>query len=391
VPKYEVYATRWDDPHVVEDLIPAKGIEFTLPIKDHGELSFSATKEPGLSVWRSALAPLMSGCLVTRDDQPVWSGFLWSETQPGARTFAFKAAEWGSFLERIPAIAWSYSDELDEAIIVDLIQRASEVAGQDAKITLPTPGGDVRSDVTINPWDDVSVEAKLRQLGDAIDGPDWYFGTAGNLADPIRQLVLGERLGDVTSRTLLQYVEASEPVPAISGPPQLSALGNVFPAVPPSTEGWWLRRGGNVIAPPKRSRDGAGSATATRAIGAGEERAQLNAYDEAADLLDGGWPRLTTTSSYTDVTEQATLQRKATGDLTSRAGLLTAYTLTTFDGDPDWTEIGRGSTVSVSLDTDAYGGPRPLEFDSRLVDLAVKVQDAGEALVNWTTLSRMEV
>jgi len=43
---WEVYATRWDSNFIVEELIPARGLEFTMPLSDHGECSFSATVEP---------------------------------------------------------------------------------------------------------------------------------------------------------------------------------------------------------------------------------------------------------------------------------------------------------------------------------------------------------
>ena len=56
---YEVYATRCDDAHIVEELIPARGLEFTLPLSDHGEGSFSATVEPRRSFWRPALSCAM--------------------------------------------------------------------------------------------------------------------------------------------------------------------------------------------------------------------------------------------------------------------------------------------------------------------------------------------
>ena len=53
---FEVYATRWDDGHIIEELIPARGLEFTLPLSDHGDAAFSATVEPGRSWWRAALS-----------------------------------------------------------------------------------------------------------------------------------------------------------------------------------------------------------------------------------------------------------------------------------------------------------------------------------------------
>jgi hypothetical protein len=39
--------------------------------------------------------------------------------------------------------------------------------------------------------------------------------------------------------------------------------------------------------------------------------------------------------------------------------------------------------VRVSLDTDVYAGPRPLEFDTRVLGITVRVPDSGRAQVQW--------
>src|SRR5665648_70983 len=108
MPQYEVYATRWDDPRVVEEVIPARGLEFSFPLSDHGECSFSATVEPGRSFWRPALSVAMSGILVCRDGVPMWAGRMLDERQTGPRTFEFQFAEWGSAFEDVPAVAYTY-------------------------------------------------------------------------------------------------------------------------------------------------------------------------------------------------------------------------------------------------------------------------------------------
>src|SRR6478735_2759271 len=102
MPRYEVYATRWDDPHLIEELIPARDLEFTMPLSDHGEATFTATVEPGKSFWRPSIAPVASGILITRDNVPVWCGWVIGEHQTGPRTFEFQCAEWGSFFARTP-------------------------------------------------------------------------------------------------------------------------------------------------------------------------------------------------------------------------------------------------------------------------------------------------
>ena len=100
---YEVYATRWDDRHIVEELIPAKSLQFSMPMNGHGEASFTATVEPGRSFWRPSIAPVVSGVLITRDGVPVWDGWVVDEDEQGERSFTFRCAEWGAFFERVPA------------------------------------------------------------------------------------------------------------------------------------------------------------------------------------------------------------------------------------------------------------------------------------------------
>ena len=388
MPKYEVYATRWDDPHIIEELIPAKGLEFSMPLSDHGEASFSATVEPGRSFWRPSIAPVASGILIARDGVPVWSGMVWAESQSGPRTFDFRCAEWGSFFERVQTQTYTYTAFNDHAIFRDLIARAALVSGQDPGILLDTStAGASTSDLTIHGWDDLTVERAFRQLSEAQGGPEWYFQAAGTMDNPTRRLVLGDRLGHTTAQTVLEYVENTELYVPPEAPPSMTMLGNLFPGQQP--QALVGRGGGNVIAHPARSRDGSSSATMVLAIGAGEEGSQMRAL-ATSSLLNVGYPRLTKTVSYTDVTMQATLQRHANADLADVAGLLTSYTLTTFDGSPDWTATPRGSTVRVILDTDVYGAERPVQLDVRLLDISVQVADDSPAQVNWLVSSTLE-
>lgn len=384
--RYEVYSTRWDDPRKASEILPARGLEFSLPLSDHGECAFSVTAEPGRSMWRPAIAPLVSGVMVCRDGQPVWSGMVWSERQTGARTFEFQCAEWGSFFERVPAAADSWTNANDHLIFRELISNAQAVAGQDIGVELPVTTGAAKSDLTINTWDDLTVERAFRELGDSKDGPEWYFHTTGSIDNPRRVLVLGDRLGDVEATTVLEYVEARGVPDEGLSPVSMTLLGNLFPGSSPlAVTG---ARGGNVIAPPMRVRDASASATATIAIGSGEEKAQVRKYASSA-LLAAGYPRLTYTGSYTDVKVSATLQRHADADLAARAGLVTGYTLTTWDDDgPDWTQVPRGSTVRSILDTDVYGTGKQT-FDPRLHDIAVSVGDE-RTQVNWTVATTLE-
>jgi hypothetical protein len=254
------------------------------------------------------------------------------------------------------------------------------VAGQDVGIILGSTLGATASDLTINAWDTTTVEEEFRRLGEHAGGPEWYVNTTGTLENPTRALVQGDRLGSVNPVTVLEYVESTEDWTPPEAPPVVTLLGSLFPGAQPyAVIGG--RRGGNVISQPARQQSP--GITATRAVGAGDQLAQLRKYATATTLLTAGYPRKTKTATYTDVVIEATLQRHADADLAAGSGMTTVYTLTTFEDDPDWTGVARGDTVRVELDTDVYASERPLVFTSRVLDMAVHVPDDGKVQVNW--------
>lgn len=377
---YEVYATAHGDPRAVTEIVPARGLEFTMPLCDHGEASFRATVEPGRSLWRPALSVAMSGILICRDGVPKWVGQMTGEQQVGDRTFEFEFAEWGSAFETVPAGATALTQVNDHVIFRNLIDTAQGVPGQNYAVTAPYTEGASFSDLTINAWDTTTVEEQFRRLGESAGGPEWYIHATGTFENPGRTLVLGDRLGSRTPTVTLDYVEDTQDWVPPEAPPQLTTLGNVFP-----TDARRIvngrRRGGNVIAHPARRQTP--GFTAAIAVGEGQEHAQLRATAEAEALLHAGYPRRTRVARYDDVSIPATLQRHADADLAAARGITTAYTLSTLDGEPDWTQVARGDTVRVELDTDVYAGERPTVFETRVLDIAVGVQDDGPAIINW--------
>ena len=384
--EYAVYATAWDSPGVVEEMPTARDLEYSKPLSDHGEASFTATVEPGRSFWRPAIAPVMSGLLIERDGVPDWCGWVVGENQTGPRTFAFQAVEWGAFFQRIPAVPLTYLTWNDHALFRDLISRAALIAGQDPGVTLGSTLGAAMSDLTISAWEAKTVEELFVSLGSSAGGPEWYFGAGGTHESPVRQLALGDRLGHVGAETVLEGVEDTPDWSAPDAPPSMALLGDLFPVgslVPRSP-----RRGGNLLAW-SRTRNSGSSATATVAIGSGQEATQIRQGAQANRLLAAGWPRLTRTMTYSDVTIPATLARHAQADLAASAGIATGYQLVTLDGDPtaDHMQTPRGSDVRVILDTDVYGAERPVGgpdgFVTRLLSTTVRVADDGPAQVEW--------
>jgi hypothetical protein len=383
VPRYEVYATRWDDPSPIEE-IPARDLEFSMPLSEHGECSFTATVEPGWLGWRQAITKDISGVLVARDGVPMWQGWVVSEEETGDRTFSFRAIEWGYYFTATIATPTTYVNENDCRIFRDLIDRAQLlVSSQDVQVVTGSVLGSASSTRTIKAWEDKTVEGEFRSVGDAANGPEWYFGTTGTLDVPVRQLYLGDRLGLTTPQTVLEFVEDTAPAATPESVPTITLLGDLFPG---SATFPTRRAGGNVIAK-RRTRSGE-SATATVAVGNGQEAAQVRGT-ATSSLLSYGWPRMTRTKSY-ELNGATTLARHAQSDLEKAEGFATGYSLVTLDDEPDWTDVPRGSTVRVSIDTDIYAGPRPLEFDTRLLNLTVRVPDDGPAQVQWDVATVQE-
>ena len=395
MPRYEVYPTRYDALGAVDEALPVRGLSFSLPLNDHGECTFEATAEPGRSFWRAALALPFSGVLVTRDGVPYWAGLLTDERQSGPRSFSFTAREWGWFFEeKVPVAPRVWTGANDHDIFRDLITYAQLVPGQNVLVEVGTTLGATTSDRVVTAWDKTTVGREFRSVADADGGPEWYFGAGGTLEAPRRFLQLGDRLGHTSAETVLEYVEDTEPVTRPDPPPLVTLMGDLFPGPAPLVP--VRRAGGNVIAL-ARSRSLGEAATVVVATGAGEDAAQLKSTATASTLLSRGWPRMTAFSDYNDVSVKATLDRHAAADLGKRAGIATGYSLVTLDGDPtaDWTQTPRGSTVRVILDTDVYGGDRPVGgtngFDARCLGVTVRVPDSGDAQIEWSIGDVLEI
>jgi len=104
----------------------------------------------------------------------------------------------------------------------------------------------------------------------------------------------------------------------------------------------------------------------------------------ASDLITAGFPRLTRTNAYSNVSIQTTLNRHAVADLAAARGLTVTVRCSTFGHDPDWTQAQRGDAVRVELDTDLHG-QRPYTLNSRVLQMDVKPsEDGGYEEVTYT-------
>lgn len=396
---FEVYATRWDSPGIVSQLIPAKDLSFSFPNCAHGEASFTATTEPGRSFWRSSIGGTRSGILIaeTQDNgpsMPMWAGRLKNEPQQGARGFQFNAVEWGSAFDWFPAIVDAWANEVDTDLVADIVTRVQAVPGQDLGIVPRIVSSTTsRSDLTVPAWDTRTAAAVLEELAGAKDAAEWYVGVTGSLRQPQRYYALAKTHGDQTGKTVLEYVE-NTPDPALPDTtrPGIILLSQLFPGSPPAwSTGMLGRRGGNALTF-LRTQDTDKSATRVVATGAGQEAAQLRATATATNLIAAGWPLITRYVSYPNVTVQRTLQRHADADLAASAGLTTGYQVVTLGSRPDWRTVSRGSLITAIADTDVYAGPRPLKLTTRLLNMTIAVpNDGSEEQVRWDLADVLEV
>jgi hypothetical protein len=393
VTDYGVYATRWDDPHIVEELVPARGLSFGMPLSDHGEASFTATVEPGRSSWRAALGLPLSGILVTADGHPCWSGWVTGERQTGQRTFAFTAVEWGAIFARFPAPTKDYLLTDGMAAMRDLIASAQAVAGQNVAVAAAGTGtSGYPAGVQVNAWDTSSVEDVLRQITEAENGPEWYFATTGTLDNPQRTLIHGVNLGNHApdDDPVLHYVESTPDWAGYPAPGGVRLLTDLFPGEAANVVQDLPRRGGNVLAV-SRDRSVARSATQIIGTGDGAEIAQLRRFAVNTRLRNIGWPLLTSFVNHGGINDEGLLQRLVNADRDAVGGIATSYAISTYDGDPEWSQVPRGSHMRAILDTDVYATPRPYTFRTRLLNTTVAANDdGGPAQITWDLAETLE-
>jgi hypothetical protein len=136
------------------------------------------------------------------------------------------------------------------------------------------------------------------------------------------------------------------------------------------------------------SRLGSSLATTVYAIGGTPEGTSTSADEDntlrsQADntaLIAAGWPVLESDVSFTDVTEQSTLDAHALGEATVRSGIVVVPTLHLYGDDPPLTSYMVGDSVRVRITDDSFGGnPDAPAVDqiARITKITVVVPDDG--------------
>ncbi|MFJ9964225.1 hypothetical protein [Streptomyces avermitilis] len=197
--RYEVLQTVAKTGEVVASL-PVTGIQYGETLNSAGSASIGM---PLKAADPDTLEPGKSALVVTRDDEPVWGGMLWSATADlDTGTLALNASGWHSYysacylggatLQNLPSggirLKWAgYKANKDQALLLsDWIERANDDGGIGTDTSRLTTTGRIRS----REWgfsEFKNIAEAINELADEDGGFDFRYetywrdnGTVGN-------------------------------------------------------------------------------------------------------------------------------------------------------------------------------------------------------------------
>lgn len=332
----------------------------SLPYRQFAATSASVTALQTALV-RSATEPARTALYVERDGTLLWGGIIWARRPaPAAKTLEIVGAEfWSYFQRRHITTALSYTGVDQFHIAQDLIDYAQgkQVDYADGGVaTYPKPGGDISVAVASTAsgitrdrsWgknERKEIGEAVEQLASLIDGFDFAVEVTYDAG--------------VRTRTFATYYPRR---------------GSAYPA-----SGLVFELGRNIVAY-DWPEDGTRFATAMLTSGAGENDAMIASSATATDLIDAGYPLIEATTVYKDVTEQATLDGHAAGDLAARSSMPGPPSITVRgDVDPVLGSWRVGDQCQIRIDDEwmpEYVGIH------RIIAATVKPGDGGQEEVS---------
>lgn len=245
-------------------------------------------KWPASRLW-AATQPARTMVWVARDDQLVGGYILWTRNR---RTGEVSGSEVLSYFTRRHVRTTMVAAGVDQLSIARNLLAAAQTteagAVGDLGVQLgPASTSGVLRDRTYDAADRKSYADALTELANVQGGFELRIDAVGSIDNRAKMLVLGyPRLGRAGASSGLQF----------------ELPGNL------SDYDW--------------PEDGTELSTLADALGAGDEGRQLVGTATQAALEAAGYPRLERTGSYSDVTDQATLDGHAAADLAASAGLV---------------------------------------------------------------------
>lgn len=255
----------------------------------------------------AATIPGRTALYVDRDGDLIWGGIVWSRVyQSQAKTVACTAQTIESYLWKrachqnafyVQSVNWDQRN-----IVIDLLEKmAAEYSdgSSDLGLLLPDPFP-VQHQRTLNVHDyDFNYYGDLIQgIYQLDDGFDFMIDVAYSRGVPRRYVYMGyPNLGDAADDPNIVTLDYPGPIYNYYWPESVSSGAN---------SAW--------------------------AVGAGDGTKKI--YGNAVDstTISGGYPRLEVVNSYTDVTQQATINDHASGDL---AAAKIPSSIPTLDVTPD--------------------------------------------------------
>lgn len=175
MPDFEVLQVNMASGNVVNSL-PVTGISYTETLNDAGTCTVGVPLD---AADPSTLQPGSSGLVVTRDDQPVWGGPVWTATADlAAGVLTLNAAGWHSYYAaRYLAAAAGYSGTKDQAQLVrDWVGYANTNGGIGTVLTSLVNTGRSRS----RAWafsEFKNIAEAIAELADEDGGFDFRYET----------------------------------------------------------------------------------------------------------------------------------------------------------------------------------------------------------------------
>jgi len=349
--------------NVMMEEVALADVQFTRALNETG--TFSAKfplGDPGVQIKDpyQLTTPCHSTITVYRGEVPVWGGIIWTRKYDSAsQMLDVGAADWWSYFDHrrvlpvlppspdttvVAPLSTVYSAVEQNDIARGLVTLAQSHTAGDIGIELDTTTSAITRDRTYWGYQLAEVGEALRQLTGVIDGPDIVFGVGAPSGT------------DGKPRRLMRV-----------GTPDLGQQGAP----------WVFEYGANISSYTWPS-DGTRMATRVLAVGDGTEQAMPIAVSEDTSKYEFGWPLLESDSSYTSVTDMATLQSHADADQRI-ARLPVALPELTIRGDaePTFGTYSEGDWARVII-RDCFFTGTGLDTTMRIVRMAVSPGDAGE-------------
>lgn len=323
--------------------MPLHGVTFDRQLNKAGNFGGSTNLDTSFlsnDDIKSLTTPGRTGIYVYRDDRIVWGGIIWSRTyQSQAKALQISAQTFESYAYRRiyrPSSPYVYNNA--QCFIVNQLWQSLQsysysnigVTGVDT-----LPGGDITRSMTVNPWDFKSYGDIIDGLTNLDDGPDYTIECYESSGVPTRQLMLGyPRLGSIAAYTelLLDY------------PGNITNYYRTANASENNNQYW--------------------------ATGDGDGAAMVVGVASDSGTLGSGNPLLESSSSYSGVTQQATIDAHAVSDLAAKPLGKIKYSFELMaTEEPVFGSYSLGDDARIMIEDPWF--PEGIEFTTRTVGWSV--------------------